>query len=59
MEWTPIAYREVVQLAVVDRSYRGDGAETIQILISDAKRSLTPLMEKLLLPRNAIEPENG
>ena len=47
------------ELAVVDRGYRGHGVETIQVLISGAKRGLTPARKKLLRRRSAIEPEIG
>lgn len=47
------------ELAVVDRGYRGHGVETIRVLISGAKRGLTPALKKLLRRRSAIEPEIG
>ena len=47
------------ELAVVDRGYRGHGVETTQVLISGAKRGLTPALKKLLRRRSAIEPEIG
>lgn len=47
------------ELAVVDRGYRGHGVDTTQVLISGAKRGLTPALKKLLRRRSAIEPEIG
>lgn len=47
------------ELAVVDRGYRGHGVETTSVLISGAKRGLTPALKKLLRRRSAIEPEIG
>ena len=47
------------ELAVVDRGYRGHGVETTRVLISGAKRGLTPALKKLLRRRSAIEPEIG
>jgi len=46
-------------LAIVDRGYRGHGVEKTQVLISGAKRGLTPKLKKLLRRRSAIEPEIG
>jgi hypothetical protein len=34
--------------AVVGRGYHGHGVETTQVLISGAKRGLTPALKKLL-----------
>lgn len=45
------------ELAVVERGYRGHGVDTTQVLISGAKRGLTPALKKLLRRRSAIEPE--
>ena len=47
------------ELAVVDRGYRGHDVETTRVLISGAKRGLTPVLKKLLRRRSAIEPEIG
>jgi IS5 family transposase len=46
-------------LAVVDRGYRGHGVEKTKVLISGARRGLTPKLKKLLRRRSAIEPEIG
>jgi len=47
------------ELAVVDRGYRGHDVKTTRVLISGAKRGLTPVLKKLLRRRSAIEPEIG
>jgi IS5 family transposase len=44
---------------VVDRGYRGHGLNAPQVLISGARRGLTPALAKLLRRRSAIEPEIG
>ena len=46
-------------LAVVDRGYRGHGVETTSVLISGARRGITPPLAKLLRRRSAIESEIG
>ena len=47
------------RLAVVDRGYRGHGAEGTQVLISGTRRGWTETMAKALRRRSAIEPEIG
>ena len=47
------------RLAVVDRGYRGHGAEGTQVLISGTRRGLTPALAKALRRRSSIEPEIG
>jgi IS5 family transposase len=44
---------------VVDRGYRGHGVTGPQVLISGARRGLTPALTKLLRRRSSIEPEIG
>jgi len=44
---------------VVDRGYRGHGVVGPQVLISGARRGLTPTLAKLLRRRSSIEPEIG
>ena len=46
-------------LAVVDRGYRGHGVGGTTVLISGARRGLTPRLKRLLRRRSAIEPEIG
>ncbi len=46
-------------LAVVDRGYRGHGADGTKVLISGTRRGLTPRLARLLRRRSAIEPEIG
>jgi transposase, IS5 family len=46
-------------LAVVDRGYRGHGAQGTRVLVSGSRRALTPRLSKLLRRRSAIEPEIG
>ena len=45
------------ELAFVDLGYRGHGVQSTQVLISGAKRGLTPGLKKLLRRRSPIEPE--
>ncbi len=45
--------------AVVDRGYKGHGVERTQVLISGARRGLTPALAKALRRRSSIEPEIG
>lgn len=45
--------------AVVDRGYKGHGVERTQVLISGARRGLTPALAKALKRRSSIEPEIG
>ncbi len=59
LEQVEILTEQRPELAVVDRGYRGHGVETTQVLISGAKRGLTPALKKLLRRRSAIEPEIG
>ena len=44
------------RLAVVDRGYRGHSVEGTQVLISGARRGLTPVLAKALRRRSSIEP---
>jgi IS5 family transposase len=46
-------------LAVVDRGYRGHGEEKTRVLISGARRGLTPKLVADLRRRSAIEAEIG
>jgi hypothetical protein len=46
-------------LAVVDRGYRGHGAQGTRVLVSGTRRGLTPRLARLLKRRSAIEPEIG
>ena len=46
-------------LAVVDRGYRGHGEDRTRVLISGARRGLTPKLRADLRRRSAIEPEIG
>jgi IS5 family transposase len=48
-----------VSLAVVDRGYRGHGAQGTRVLVSGTRRGLTPRLARLLKRRSAIEPEIG
>jgi IS5 family transposase len=59
LEQVEILTEQRPAIAVVDRGYRGHGVETTQVLISGAKRGLTPALKKLLRRRSAIEPEIG
>ena len=45
--------------AVVDRGYRGHSVGSTQVLISGARRGLTPILAKALRRRSSIEPEIG
>ena len=46
-------------IAVVDRGYRGHGVDDTRVLISGARRGLTPALAKVLRRRSTIEPEIG
>ncbi|PZX47631.1 IS5 family transposase [Cereibacter changlensis] len=46
-------------LAVVDRGYRGHGETETRVLISGARRGLTPKLDADLRRRSAIEAEIG
>jgi len=46
-------------LAVADRGYRGHGVDDTRVLISGARRGLTPALAKALRRRSSIEPEIG
>ncbi|WFE77161.1 IS5 family transposase [Roseinatronobacter sp. S2] len=46
-------------LAVVDRGYRGHGVTRTRVLISGMRKSITPMLAKLLRRRSAIEAEIG
>ncbi|MEO8243340.1 MAG: transposase, partial [bacterium] len=59
LEQVEILTEQKPALAIVDRGYRGHGAEATRVLISGTRRGLTPLLAKLLKRRSAIEPEIG
>ena len=44
---------------MVDRGYRGHGAQGTRVLVSGTRRGLTPRLARLLKRRSAIEPEIG
>ena len=59
LEQTEILTGRHAALAVVDRGYRGHGVTTTKVLISGARRGLTPALTAALRRRSAIEPEIG
>jgi len=59
LEQVEILTERLPELVVVDRGYRGHGVDKTQVLISGARRGLTPALAADLRRRAAIEPEIG
>jgi transposase, IS5 family len=59
LEQVEILTEQRPDLAVLDRGYRGHGEDRTRVLISGARRGLTPKLRADLRRRSAIEPEIG
>ena len=59
LEQVAILIGQIPYLVVVDRGYCGHDISGTKVLISGARRDLTPALKKLLKRRSAIEPEIG